>query len=218
MKWLTAVFILFCQYETNAQVSRRMKDQLDSAGTNKWNTHFATISGGFNYALLDRNAKGIRAEIEYSQSWHKHFGGTINVWYTRGIAKEVLVWSDYGQRITKDGKNSGFGIDPSFDISFFKNRMHDITLQSGINFGRAVMEEWRVDYDRRFNPPKLFAYRVDKPVFVYNWFLKLAYNIRFDRIALGLNLLNLNFNDLGGNYYGVRLGYVINKPFLRIGK
>ncbi len=136
--------MLLWVFETSAQISSRMHNKLDSTGAYRWNTHFATISGGVNYALLDGNAKGTRIEIEYYQSWNKHIGGTLNIWYTQGVAKEVLVWSDYGQRIIKDGKNSGFGIDPSLDFSIFKKRQHDLTLQMGYTLGRAVMEEWRV--------------------------------------------------------------------------
>lgn len=218
IKRFLGLLFLLNVYETNAQISPRMQEKLDSIGATKWNTHFATISAGYNYALLDGNAKGIRKEIEYSQSWHKRFGGTLNIWYAHGVAKNVLVWSDYGQRIIKDGNNSGFGIDPSFDISLFKNRKHDLTLQLGYTFGRAVMEEWRVVYDNSFRPPKLLAERYDKPAFLYGLVVKIAYNIRFERVALGLNLVNQNFNKLGGNYYGVRLGYVINKPFFKIGR
>lgn len=78
------------------------------------------------------------------------------------------------------------------------------------------MEEWRVHYDYYARPIKLSAYRVDRPKLLLGLHTKLAYNRRFDRVAVGLNLLNLNFNTLGGNYYGVRLGYVLNKPFFKI--
>ncbi|MDB5190679.1 MAG: hypothetical protein JWQ96_242 [Segetibacter sp.] len=96
-----------------------------------------TISGGYNYALLDGNATGRRLEIEYSQSWHKHIGATVNFWYAEGVAKEVLVWHDYGQRIVKDGRNSGFGIDPSIDFSMLKSRQQDLTLQLGLTIGKG---------------------------------------------------------------------------------
>jgi hypothetical protein len=209
------VFFTICSLEVIAQ------DSLNGKRNNSF--QLTSISAGLNKSIWNNgNHKGWHSQIQYTEGLSRWVSFSLTAGYCWGISRDAFVSIRPMQgTITRyDSHGWAASLEPAIGIAAFKNKVHDLTFFGGLTGGVFLREEYRGYYDESVYPFIYKVRQINKPKLSGGLNFRLMYQIRIrQRIQLGLNLASLTFeNGAAPTYYGIQLGYLLNKPLLNVKK
>jgi hypothetical protein len=179
-----------------------------------------SLTAGINYALWNNgNHQGLRYQVQYQESVNNWLSGSISAWYSKGIDKNVYIKNTPQGVIKRDSHAWAYGIEPAVGLSLFKRQKHDLTFFGGVVAGIYKTEEYRDEIDYTVVPPGVKPIQIAKPGAFFGANLRLMYQVRIKKFQISANLVGFNLD--GGpyhTYYGIQIGYLLNKPLLNLKK
>jgi hypothetical protein len=213
------VLVVFIS-SSDAQIIKTKTPLTKSAEYYQWQD----VSGGVNYAIWNNGRhRGVRYHIQYVESISKYFSGSITGWYANGTDKNVFVQTVPAGVIRRDSYSWAYAVEPTVGISFFKNKVHELSIFAGVVGGISKTEEWGSDINVFLDPSLgLGIHPVvqrAKAKFMYGTNACLQYQLRLGKFVIAANVAGLNL-DTGPyhTYHGLQIGYMLNKPLLKLVK